>query len=95
MGSFGRCRVWGFKKYGSRHRDGYWTGNRKRRIVYAVEEVNKIQEHGTSPARARHPEMGYGWADNERYMQDFELAFWQLTYLVVAPRRVYKQTYHQ
>ncbi|WWC59492.1 uncharacterized protein I303_102048 [Kwoniella dejecticola CBS 10117] len=25
---------------------------------------------------------------------DFELAFWQLTYLVVAPRRVYKQTYH-
>jgi hypothetical protein len=27
--------------------------------------------------------------------QDFELAFWQLTYLVVAPRRVYKQTYHQ
>lgn len=45
--------------------------------------------------RARHPEMGYGWADNERYMQDFELAFWQLTYLVVAPRRVYKQTYHQ
>lgn len=29
------------------------------------------------------------------YTQDFELAFWQLTYLVVAPRRVYKQTYHQ
>jgi hypothetical protein len=27
--------------------------------------------------------------------EDFELAFWQLTYLVVAPRRVYKQTYHQ
>lgn len=27
--------------------------------------------------------------------QDFELAFWQLTYLMVAPRRVYKQTYHQ
>ncbi|TYJ56894.1 hypothetical protein B9479_002339 [Cryptococcus floricola] len=25
---------------------------------------------------------------------DFELAFWTLTYLVVAPRRVYKQTYH-
>lgn len=50
MGSFGRCRVWGFKKYGSRHRDGYWTGNRKRRIIYAVEEVNKIQEHGTSRA---------------------------------------------
>jgi len=27
--------------------------------------------------------------------QDFELAFWQLTYLIVSPRRVYKQTYHQ
>lgn len=32
---------------------------------------------------------------HELTLQDFELAFWQLTYLVVAPRRVYKQTYHQ
>ena len=32
---------------------------------------------------------------NELMNQDFELAFWQLTYLVVSPRRVYKQTYHQ
>lgn len=31
----------------------------------------------------------------DKIRQDFELAFWQLTYLVVAPRRVYKQTYHQ
>lgn len=27
--------------------------------------------------------------------QDFEMAFWQLTWLVMSPRRVYKQTYHQ
>ena len=92
MGSFGRCRVWRLKKYGSRHRDGYWTGNRKRRIVYAVEEINEIQEHGTFPDIQK---MGCGWADDEGIMQDFELAFWQLTYLVVAPRRVYKQTYPQ
>lgn len=48
MGCFGWSRVWGFTKCGSRHRDGNWTRNRERRIVYAVEEVNKIQKHGTS-----------------------------------------------
>lgn len=54
MGCFGWSGVGRFTKYGSRHRDGNWTRNRERRIVYAVEEVNKIQKHGTSSTTNAH-----------------------------------------
>lgn len=73
MGFFGWCRVWRFKKYGFRYRDGYWIGNRKRRIVYVVEEINEIQEYGMFLDIQK---MGCGWVDDEGIMQDFELVFW-------------------
>lgn len=50
-----------------------------------TEAVDKVQIYGGSGPSTYAPTDG----------QDFELAFWQLTYLVVSPRRVYKQVYHQ